>query len=101
MRLEYIVLVQATPTQDTHNQGSGTPNGVQSGRNTKDRKNKHPIRTQLIITTYFKSTIDKVHSAVDSLKVCCLKMAPLWPKHVAHKHRIYMFYDILRNILVN
>jgi hypothetical protein len=26
--------------------------------------------------TYFKSTVDNVHSAVDSLKkVCCLKMA--------------------------
>jgi hypothetical protein len=25
--------------------------------------------------TYFMSTIDKVHSAVDSLKMCCLKMA--------------------------
>jgi hypothetical protein len=29
-------------TQDTHNQGSGTPNVAQSGRNTKDRKYKHP-----------------------------------------------------------
>jgi hypothetical protein len=26
-------------------------------------------------TTYFKSTSDNVHSAVGSLKSCCLKMA--------------------------
>jgi hypothetical protein len=47
-----------------------------SGRNTKDMKNRHPTAPKLIIiTTYCKSTFDKVHSAVDSLKACCLKMA--------------------------
>jgi hypothetical protein len=36
----------------------GTPNGAQSGCNTKDRKNEHPITPKLIIitTAYFKST---------------------------------------------
>jgi hypothetical protein len=64
-------------TQDTHDQGSGTPDGTQSGRNTKDKKNRHPIIPKLIIikTTYFKSIIDKVHSAVDSLIMCFLTMA--------------------------
>jgi hypothetical protein len=58
-------------TQDTHDQESGTPNGAQSGRKTYDRKNRHPITPKLIITmTYFKSTIDNVHSAVDSLNKC-------------------------------
>jgi spore maturation protein SpmB len=38
--------------------------------------NRHRITSKLIIitTTYFKSTIYKVHSAVDSLKACFLKM---------------------------
>jgi hypothetical protein len=67
--------------QDTHDQESGTP----SGHNTKDRKNRHPVTSKLLITTttmYFKSTIDKVHNAVDSLqKMCCLKMA-LWGQNM-------------------
>jgi hypothetical protein len=56
-------------------QESGTPNGAQSGRNSKDRKNKYPIIPKLIIvTTYLKSTIDKVRGAVDSIMMCCLNM---------------------------
>jgi hypothetical protein len=53
-------------TQDTHDQGSGTPNGAQRSRNTKDSKNRHPVTPKLIIitTTYIKSTTDKVHSAL-------------------------------------
>jgi hypothetical protein len=62
-------------TQDTHDQRNGTSDGLQGGRNTKDRKNKYPVIPKLIIiititittiiiitittTTYFKSTIDK------------------------------------------
>jgi hypothetical protein len=44
------------------------PKGAQSGCNTKDRKNRHPVTPKLIIitTTYFKSSVDKVQSAVDS-----------------------------------
>jgi hypothetical protein len=54
-----------------HDQESGTPSGAQSGCNTQDRKNRHPITPKVIITTtYFKSTIDNVHSAVDSLNKC-------------------------------
>jgi hypothetical protein len=61
---------------DAHNQESGTPNGAQSRRNLKDRKNKHLLTPKLIIvTTYFKSTIDKVQSAMDSSIMCCLKTA--------------------------
>jgi hypothetical protein len=50
--------------------GSGTPNGAQSGCNRKDRKNRHPVTPKLIIITitYFKSTTDKMDSEVDSLK---------------------------------
>jgi hypothetical protein len=47
-------------TQDTHDQGSGTPNGAQSGCNTKDRKSRHPVTPKLIIIiimTYLKNTI--------------------------------------------
>jgi hypothetical protein len=58
-------------TQDTHNQESGTSNGAHSGRNMYDGKNRHPITPKLIITmTYFKSTTDNVHCAVDSLNKC-------------------------------
>jgi hypothetical protein len=62
-------------TQDTHNQESSTPNGAKSSHNTKDKKNRHPITSKLITMTYFKSTTDKVHSAVGSLRMCCLKTA--------------------------
>jgi hypothetical protein len=64
------------PIHDTHNLESGTPNWAQSGRSTKDRKSKHPITSKLIIiAAYLKSTTDKVLSAVESLIMCCLKMA--------------------------
>jgi hypothetical protein len=47
------------------------PNGAQSGCNTKDRKNRHPVTPKLIIIiimmTYFKSSSDKVHSALDTV----------------------------------
>jgi Ca2+/H+ antiporter len=45
-------------TLDAHNQWSGIPSGAHSGRNTKDRKNKHSMTPKIIIiTTYFKGTI--------------------------------------------
>jgi hypothetical protein len=53
-----------------HDHGSGTPSGAQSCRNTGDRNNEHPVTPKLIIiTTCFKSSIDKVHSVVDYLKI--------------------------------
>jgi hypothetical protein len=56
---------QHKSTQDTHDQESSTHNWAENSRDTKDRKNRHPITSKLItITTYFKSTTDKVHSAV-------------------------------------
>jgi hypothetical protein len=79
VQAEYVTQTQpGTQINTRYNQESGTPNGAKSGCNTKDRKNRHPITSKLIIiimTTYFKNSTDKVHSAVDSLKVCCLKMA--------------------------
>jgi hypothetical protein len=42
---------------------------------------------------YFKSTIDKVHSAVDSLKNVLPEGVPVWPKHVAHKRRMYVYFN--------
>jgi hypothetical protein len=53
-------------TQD----GSGTPNGDRAATIRNIGRNKHPITPKFIIitTTYFKS-IDKVHSAVDYLKL--------------------------------
>jgi hypothetical protein len=44
------------------------------------------------MTTYFKSTIDKVHSAVDSLKNVLPEDGPVWPKHAAHKHGMYITF---------
>jgi hypothetical protein len=80
---------------DAHDHGRGTSNGAQSGRNTRDRKNKHHITPkQIITTTYIKSTTDKVHSAVDSLIMCCLKMSLCGlKKHVAHKLRMYIYFN--------
>jgi hypothetical protein len=37
--------------------------GAQSGRNTIERMNEHPVTSKLItITTYLKNTIDKVQA---------------------------------------
>jgi hypothetical protein len=71
----YMLCLCATYTRNTnqqrYNQESGTSNGTQSGRNTSDRKSRHPVTPKLIITTtYCKSTIDNVHNAVDSLNKC-------------------------------
>jgi hypothetical protein len=89
-------------TQETHNQRSGTPNGAQNGRGTKYRKNRYPITSKLIIiTTYFKSTIDKVHSIVDSLKKVLPEDGHVWPKHVPHKHRMHIYFNDILNILTN
>jgi hypothetical protein len=56
---------------------------------------RHPITPKLIIiiTTYFKSTIDNVDSAVDSL-IVLPEDGPVRPKHVAHKHTMYIFSGI-------
>jgi hypothetical protein len=43
--------------------------------------------------TYLKSTIDKVHSAVDSLKNVLPEDGPVWLKRVAHKHRMYIYFN--------
>jgi hypothetical protein len=40
--------------------------------------------------TYFKSTTDNVHSAVDSL-IVTPEDGPMRPKHVAHKHWMYIY----------
>jgi hypothetical protein len=93
-------------THGTHNQDSGTPNEAQRGRNTKDRENQHPITSKLIIiiitTKYFKSTIDKVHSALGSLNNMLPEEGPVWSKHVAHKHRMYIYFnDIIKHFNYN
>jgi hypothetical protein len=67
---------------------------AQSGHNTKYRKNKHPIIPKLIIMTYLESTIDKVHNAVDYLQNELPEDGRVWPKPVAHKHRMYIYIYI-------
>jgi hypothetical protein len=67
MSLEYIYIARLCTTCFTsqhmiHDRESGTPNGAQSSHNSKDRKNNYPIILELIIMmTYLKSTLDKVH----------------------------------------
>jgi hypothetical protein len=48
---------------------------------------------------YFKSTTVKVDSAVDSLKNVFPEDDPVWPKHVTHKHRMYIYFNDILNIL--
>jgi hypothetical protein len=66
--LVFFVFLYETNTR--YNQDSGTPIGAQSGHNTRDTKNRKPITPKLIMTSYCKSTIDNVYSAMDSLIKC-------------------------------
>lgn len=58
-----LVYKEHKSTHNTQDQGSGTPNGAQSDRNTKDRKNKYPIILKLIviiiIITYLRVLLTK------------------------------------------
>jgi hypothetical protein len=53
----------------------------------------HSITPKLIITTtYCKSTIDSVRSAVGSLNMLPKDSSLRW-KHVAHKHKMHIYFS--------
>jgi hypothetical protein len=77
MSLKYIYILCLCATCFSH---TGPPSGNTCLRN--------PLHCALCLKVLF----DKVHSPVDSFKKKALPDGgPVWPKHVAHKHKMYIY----------
>jgi hypothetical protein len=100
--------ITQTNTRKTQPRKRRTQWGTE-GRNTKDRKNRHLITQTLIIIiiiiiitmTYFKSTIWQSAHCSGFLKNMLPEDDPVWSKHVEHKHRKYIYFNDVLNILTN